>query len=247
MRVLPFRIPKWHAVGIALFLPALANDVPSRNVQFSRGALLYEDNFDRGLLDWSLEIEQPGSIEARAGVLNVAVPAGATVWFKHKLSGPVLIEYEARVIQAGGPHDRLSDLNCFWMANDQRSPSDLFATSRSGRFADYNQLKTYYVGQGGNGNTTTRFRRYIGEQDARPLLRGYDLSAARFLLKPNLLQTIQLIAAGERIQYLRDGELIFDFNDHDPYTAGYFAFRTTHSHIQFQHFRVYRLEEKRNR
>ena len=27
----------------------------------------------------------------------------------------------------------------------------------------------------------------------------------------------------------------------DPYESGYFAFRTTHSHIEFRRFRVYRL------
>ena len=74
------------------------------------------------------------------------------------------------MIHAGGTHDRVSDLNCFWMATDSRSPDDLFATRRSGKFSDYDRLRTYYVGLGDNGNSTTRFRRYIGTQDLRPLL-----------------------------------------------------------------------------
>ncbi len=127
------------------------------------------------------------------------------------------------------------------MATDSRSPGDLFATHRSGKFADYDQLCTYYVGQGGNSNTTTRFRRYIGKQDLRPLLPQHDLKDSQFLLLPNVAQTIRLVAAGSRIQYLRDGKLIFDFHDPDPYTHGYFAFRTTDSHIQIRRFRVYRL------
>ena len=39
----------------------------------------------------------------------------------------------------------------------------MFARLRSGTFAEYNDLLTYYVGLGGNRNTTTRFRRYIGD------------------------------------------------------------------------------------
>ena len=35
------------------------------------------------------------------------------------------------------------------MARDARSPDDLFATKRSGAFADYNPLRCYYVGLGG--------------------------------------------------------------------------------------------------
>ena len=74
------------------------------------------------------------------------------------------------MISAGGKNDRVSDLNCFWMARDSRNPDDLFAVHRTGKFADYNQLLCYYVGVGGNTNTTTRFRRYIGDANTRPLL-----------------------------------------------------------------------------
>jgi hypothetical protein len=204
------------------------------------GEVLFSDDFDHGVSNWSSELESGGKVDAAGGALRVDVPAGATVWFRHKLEGPLRIEYDATVIQAGGPNDRLSDLNCFWMATDSRSPGDMFATKRSGKFADYNQLRTYYVGQGGNGNTTTRFRRYIGSAETRPLLPEHDLST--FLLTPNVSQTIRLIAAGSRIQYFRDGKLIFDFDDPKPYTSGYFALRTTHSHIEFRRFRVYRLK-----
>src|SRR5581483_7403466 len=109
----------------------------------------------------------------------------------------------------GGPNDRVSDLNAFWMATDSRSPKDLFATKRSGKFADYNQLRTYYVGQGGNSNTTTRFRRYIGDAVERPLLAEHDLRSRDVLLEPNVWQSIRLVAMGSRIQYYRDGRLIF--------------------------------------
>ena len=150
------------------------------------------------------------------------------------------------MIARGGPNDRVSDLNCFWMATDARSPQDLFSTRRSGKFADYNQLRAYYTGQGGNNNTTTRFRRYIGDAELRPLLPEHDLSSPKvspeFLLKPNVTQKIQLVADRGRVQYYHDGKLIFDFHDPESYTRGRFALRTTFSHIEVRNFRVYRLQ-----
>ncbi len=149
------------------------------------------------------------------------------------------------MVQAGGPNDRVSDLNVFWMATDARLPGDLFATKRSGAFADYNRLRTYYVGQGGNSNSTTRFRRYIGEQDSRPLLPEHDLRTPEVLLKPNVPRAVQLVASGVVVQYYDDGKLLFDFRDPAPYTRGHFAFRTVTSHIRIRGFRVYRLRPVR--
>jgi hypothetical protein len=183
-------------------------------------------------------------VEAEGGVLTVDVPAGCTLWFRPELRGAVSIQYEARMVQAGGPNDRVSDLNAFWMATDARSPGDLFATRRSGKFNDYNQLRTYYVGQGGNSNTTTRFRRYIGDADVRPLLPEHDLGSVGVLLQPNVWQTVQLVALGNRIQYYRNGRLIFDFLDDAPYTHGHFGFRTTASHVELRNLNIYRIAPK---
>jgi hypothetical protein len=208
---------------------------------FRIAKILYSDDFNRGLNQWVAELEQPGTVEAKNGILQLDVPAGATVWFRPELRGPVMIQYEATMIRRGGPDDRVSDLNCFWMATDARAPKDLFATKRSGKFADYNQLRAYYVGQGGNTNTTTRFRRYIGDPELRPLLPEHDLASAEVFLKANVTQKIQLVANRGRIQYYSDGKRIFDFQDAAPYERGHFALRTTFSHIEVRNFRVFRL------
>jgi hypothetical protein len=180
-------------------------------------------------------------VQSRDGKLVIDVPAGCTVWFKPVIKGPVLIEYEATVIKAVGPNDRVSDLNCFWMARDARSPKDIFATRRSGKFTDYNQLRTYYVGLGGNSNTTTRFRRYIGDVENRPLLPEHDLRDPKDLIVPNVPQTIRLVACGPLIQYYRDDRRLFELIDTEPYTSGWFGFRTVHNHMAIRRFRVYRL------
>lgn len=201
--------------------------------------LLFEDRFN-SLKNWFVELEKPGLVSAEGGVLKIDVPAGCTLWLKQELTSPVRIEYEATMIKAGGPNDRVSDLNCFWMATDARSPDNLFATRRSGKFADYNQLRAYYVGQGGNSNRTTRFRRYIGDPVLRPLLPEHDLKDPAVLLEPNVPQRIRLEARGGTIRYFNNGRLIFNFHDAEPYTHGWFGFRTTWSHVELRNFRVYR-------
>jgi hypothetical protein len=211
---------------------------------FAPGPVLYRDDFDRGLAQWTAELERPGIVSAQGGRLTLDVPGGCTLWFRPELRSPVLIEYDATMIQAGGANDRVSDLNCFWMATDARSPHELFATHRSGKFADYNQLRGYYVGLGGNSNTTTRFRRYIGDPVLRPLLPEHDLTGDDVLLRPNVAQHIEIVAMGGRVQYYRDGRLLFDFHDPAPYTHGNFAFRTVTSHIEIRRFRVYRLRPR---
>lgn len=221
-------------------LPAVG-DAPLDS-RFRIGKLLFQEDFARGLNRWSVELEDGGSVAARDNSLVIDVPAGCTVWFKTLLQGPVLIEYEATAISASGKNDRVSDLNCFWMARDARSPDDIFKHRRSGKFADYNQLRTYYVGLGGNANTTTRFRRYIGDAELRPLLPEHDLGEPRDLLVPNVSQKIRLVACGPLIQFYRDGRRLFEMNDPQPYTSGWFGFRTVSSHLVIRRFRVYRLE-----
>ena len=226
---------RFFACAIACFLTCPA--MPQAAIP--AGKLLYSDDFAHGLSRWSVELEKPGVVQANNGILTLDVPAGCTVWFRPLLRGPVRIEYEAAMIQRGGHNDRVSDLNGFWMATDARSPSNLFATRRSGKFADYNQLRAYYVGQGGNANTTTRFRRYIGDPDLRPLLPEHDLSSPDVLLRAGVWQAIRIVASGNRIQYFNNGRPIFDFHDPDPYTRGHFGFRTTFSHVEIRSFRVY--------
>ena len=204
-------------------------------------SLLFHDDFDSGLAQWHVEAEKPGVISAARGVLDVDVPAGVTVWFKPKLQGPIAIEFDATAVSAGGANDQVSDLNVFWMARNVDGNEPVYSLVRSGKFEEYNALLTYYVGLGGNRNTTTRFRRYIGDPVLRPLRPGYDLAGERYMLVPNKRQTIRLIANGKVIEYWRDGTRIFHLEDAEPYENGWFAFRTTYSHLRIERFRVHRV------
>jgi len=190
---------------------------------------------------WTVESEQPAIVSLRRGVLDIDSPAGITVWLNHEIQGPVEIEFQATAVSAGGPNDQVSDLNVFWMARNAGDPRPPFVKHRSGRFAEYDDLLTYYVGLGGNRNTTTRFRRYVGEPGNRPLLPEHDLSAPRYLLVPNKPQTIRLVTNRHSIEYWRDGEQLFHLEDPAPYTAGWFALRTTWSHLRVRNLRIRHL------
>ena len=150
------------------------------------------------------------------------------------------IEFDATAVSEGGANDQVSDLNVFWMAGN-RDGSAPFPGQRSGRFADYNDLLTYYVGLGGNRNTTSRFRRYIGDAQLRPLLPEHDLSTPEVLLVPNRKQTITLIADRNTIEYKRDGKTLFRLEDPAPYVSGWFALRTTQSHLRIERLRIRKL------
>ncbi len=222
----------WRWILALGFIPSLHAAAPAA----SPGLVLYADDFSHGLAQWVVEQQPGGTVTADHGTLFIHDASGCTVWFRPKLTAPVVITYDA-VLSAAG---RVSDLNCFWMADDPARPGDLLAAghARDGRFAAYDALRTYYVGYGGNTNTTTRFRRYDGT-GARPLAPEHDLGAAEFLLQPDRVYHITLIAtASGHVQFIRDGAVVFDVQDPAPLTAGWFGFRTVQSRMEIRNFRV---------
>ncbi|MGP7795463.1 DUF6250 domain-containing protein [Sphingomonas sp. CLY1604] len=192
------------------------------------------------LRDWVVEAESPDTrVTVRAGVIDVDSPKGVTLWSRRPVTAPVTIAFEAMAVQAGGANDRVSDLNAFWMASDADGGSVL-AHRRSGAFAAYDDLKTYYVGIGGNRNSTTRFRRYVGQPGNRPLLPEHDLSAPDTLLRPNVWTRIRLIVDGRHVAVERDGRRLFTLADDHPYTRGHWGLRTTWSHLRIRRISVTR-------
>ncbi|WP_299780825.1 DUF6250 domain-containing protein [uncultured Formosa sp.] len=206
--------------------------------------LIFEENFDSDLSHWKVEQVPKGTVEVNNSKLEINDVSGCTVWLTEPFKGSIQIEYDVFLIQDNGPNDRVSDLNCFWMATDPKNPSNLFADSdkRGGKFSNYDSLKLYYMGVGGNDNKTTRFRRYVGDGE-RPLLPEHDLSAEKFMLEPNTPYHIKIVAHGGTIQYYRNDQLLIDFQDSDPYTSGYFGFRTVKNHMTVDNFKVYQLSE----
>ncbi|MCJ8165738.1 DUF6250 domain-containing protein [Pontibacter sp. E15-1] len=207
-----------------------------------KAELIHSEDFTEGIGNWKVEQMPDGSVYHKDGKLEVNDAGGCTVWFAEKLQGPLMIEYDAYVIKEDGEFDRASDLNCFWMATDSNNPDNLFAKSdfRSGSFPNYDSLSLYYVGMGGHDNTKTRFRRYTGNGE-KPLLPEHDLSDSVYLIKPNTVKHIRLIAFDDVIQYYRNDTLIYDYRDPNPYTEGHFGLRTVHNHMTLDNFKVYKL------
>lgn len=188
---------------------------------------------------WVVEQQPKGQTIFKDNGIEVIDAKGCTIWFNNKLHAPVKIEYDVTVIDNNGPYDRVSDMNCLWMANDPKNPDDFFRASkeRAGIFPNYHHFTGYYVGYGGHHNTKTRFRRYNGDQE-RPLLPEHDLSDKKFMITPNKKMHIEIVVKDSVTSYSRDGEIIYKIKDNQPYTSGYFGFRTVNNHMEIENFKV---------
>ncbi|MCX6136625.1 MAG: DUF6250 domain-containing protein [Ignavibacteriales bacterium] len=203
--------------------------------------LLFSDDFQQKNNNWVAECEEPSTsaVLVRDGKLDISVSAGATVWFTKKLSGNIMITYDAVVKDEGGIYDRVSDLNAFWMATDAKKDS---LRVRFGKFSAYDNLNLYYAGIGGHDNTTTRFRKYSSSGE-NPVLKEY--LDKEHLLKGNMHYSVMIVVCDGRTQFFLNGELFFDYADTQLYREGYFGFRTTKSHQLMDNFKVYQLSNEK--
>jgi Domain of unknown function (DUF6250) len=212
------------------------------------------DDFRAGLDRWRLEAEDERAVvTAQGGVLDIATPAGLSLWWRQPLSGDYAIRFTALALPApasAGPHaGRLSDLNMFWNALEADGSEPY---PRSGRFAGYDTLPTYYAGFGANANTTTRLRLYDGSQ--RRLLAGYaDASIAEAGEAPMTHATrlhagqalsIEIVSRQPtpsdpvHLRWRSGSNELFTRADANARLQGYFAFRTTASRLQIRDFQV---------
>lgn len=200
---------------------------------------------------WYVEAEDEDSkVTVLAdGTIDIIAPKGLTLWHSEQLAGNVIIDYDARIVVDSlcqEPWNRLSDLNCFWMATDPDADGGnvlLGAPQRNGVFLNQYALKMYYVGYGGNHNKTTRFRRYDGDKrgitvaEHRPaILREY--TDQLHLLKENKWYHVRLEQVNGWVSCVIDDEVLVDYLDSAPYTQGYFGFRTTKAHAQLKNLKI---------
>lgn len=195
---------------------------------------------------WQVESESPDYRVTFSGdTCEILSPKGLTLWRKEKMKAGMTVEYDACVVDEGQEGDRLSDMNCFWLASDPNA-KDLWAraTWRSGIFVRCYTLQMYYLGYGGNHNTTTRFRRYEGDEagveDAtkRPaILKEY--TDADHLLKANHWYHVKIESKMGHTRFFIDGECVVDYFDPRPLESGWFGFRTTLSRTRITNFQAY--------
>ena len=115
------------------FMPAIKKFLPvsilllwAATARIYAAELLFHDDFTKGLNQWVVEQRPGGTVTATNAVLEIHDVGGGTIWFKKKLSAPVAISFQATVVDEELPGDRVSDLNCFWMASDPEHPDNLF-------------------------------------------------------------------------------------------------------------------------
>ncbi|MGE9270068.1 MAG: DUF6250 domain-containing protein, partial [Verrucomicrobiales bacterium] len=287
---------KWAAVAMMVGVVgngggfAMAQDEPphilGRGVgRFEVGKLLEEESFE-DLERWAVQVEaKEGAAEAKISVdrgsLDCYVPGrGCTIWFRRLMSTRVAICYDVvcPTPEKSGPGMMPRDLNHFWMATDPEGPAEgLFDSDRyDGSFGSYDKMRGYYASTGGGRNTTTRMRRYPREIDGRfsdhIALKARD-GQPEFLIIPDRVMRVQLVAYDDLIQYIVDGTLVYEMARGDTvsvesrnpegkavalkkhydteeipfYQEGYFGFRMVGTHHVYSNFRVHELVPAKKR
>lgn len=250
--------------------------------RFEIGKLLESDDF-KNLDNWEVQVEaREGLPEAKIsakGSLDCLVPnRGATIWFKKKLKTRVTITYDVVCPVPVPAIDGVSprDINNFWMASAPNG-GDLFDYSQfTGAFPSYHKLHGYYASTGGGSkaksNRTTRMRRYPREEKGKHknhLFLNHRDEKEDYLIKPDQTMAIQLVAYDDLVQYIVDGELVYELKEAQltqmettrssgkvlnaparyflkhfpPYEEGYFGFRMVGTHHIYRNFRVHALKK----
>lgn len=206
---------------------------------------------------WTIESEDPAcKVTNNNDTLELQSLKGITVWYNQKLEGDVTVEYDACLMDEGREGDRVSDMNCFWMASDPMAKDgSVFRRlkQRGGAFANSYQMQLYYMGYGGNNNTTTRFRRYAAEGNGELDDKGMPVTKPAVLVEytdpahlnvPNKWRHIRVETYHGRTRYFMDGECLVDYNDPEPLTSGWFGLRSTWSRMKVTGFKVTRHERE---
>ncbi len=205
-----------------------------------KSQLIFTDYFNKQTLDsnWVIETTavKGSSVSVQKGKLVLDTENGVTLWYKKQLKGNFEIEYTRTIVMDSGRNDRLSDLNQFWMATDLQKK--MF--TRKGGFKEYDSLQMYYVGMGGNYNTTTRMRRYNGKGELK-IVGEYTDSI--HLLQSNIPYHIKISYINGTSKFFVNGLLFFEFTDTAPFTKGWFAIRSTKSRQIIDDVKIWKVTD----
>ncbi|MFI3282261.1 MAG: DUF6250 domain-containing protein [Rikenellaceae bacterium] len=199
---------------------------------------------------WVVESQTEDAVTMIGDTMEVVAARGVTLWYDKRFEGDYQISYSAKFVMEGGPHDRLSDLNCFWGAIDPAYPDDFFRQSwvyRDGDFSTYSPLDLFYVGYGGNRNSTTRFRRYTGAyvssdaQKNREMFNEYR--NPEDILREGEWMNIVITVRGGRTTYSMNGKELVNHPVAEGQDEGYFGIRLVRNHVIFTNFAVKEFTE----
>lgn len=248
---------------------------------FTIGEKLYSTNFsDKD--NWTIQVSTDNTdyeerIKIEDGVLDLYMPQrGCTAWLKEKLSGPITITYQVRCPSDTVMSDAImvTDVNNFWHCSDPRKFDALLKTTDThyhGGFLGYHEMHGYYASTGGGRNSTTRMRRYprwMEGVDVPHIALSSNDKKPEFLIVPDEWHTIQLVAFNGMVQYIKDGQVVYEIKEGDTvtvetrdsknkrqkheetytldkyaaYNEGYFGFRMVSTHHQYKNLTIHRLK-----
>lgn len=223
--------------AVVLAVPVCAQNEIAMD-KYKIGEELFSDKLDDQetfARNWVMQLAQrdpelESYAEIREGELHIHDPRGCTIWFKKKLSGPVLISYRivATTKHNSGTDIVPRDINSFWMANSPLNPDPnaeggLFDKKTfNGLFNTYHRMTGYYASTGGgstrHNNLTTRFRRYPrvvdGQHVEHVALTDKDRTPG-YQITPDKEHHVQLVAADDLVQYLFDGRVVYELKEGD--------------------------------
>lgn len=250
---------------------------------FTIGEELYSTDFsDQD--NWAIQVSTDNTefaerIEVKDGILDLYMPKrGCTAWLKKKFEGPITVTYQVRCPSdtVMGDAVMVTDVNNFWHCSDPREFDAILTTTDThyhGGFLSYHELHGYYASTGGGRNSTTRMRRYprwVDGKDVPHIALNSNDRKPEFLIEPDAWHTIQLVAFDGIIQYIKDGQVVYEFKDGDTitvetrdkdgrrqkheetytldkypaYNEGYFGFRMVSTHHQYKNLKIHRLDPK---
>jgi hypothetical protein len=195
---------------------------------------VYRDDFQRfDPQAWAVESEAGDAaravrVSSRALLLDAS--RGLTVWLRRQLIGHYEISFTRTILTDG----RLSDMNFFWEA---QLPAGF---TQTGKLEEYDKLRLFYAGIGGNTNSTTRFRYYDGSGE-RKLLQEY--TTQDYLLKANHPYRIRIVVDAQGTRLYVDYRQYFSAPGPQA-GGGYFGLRTTQSRQKIEHFVIRRIPAK---
>jgi hypothetical protein len=246
---------------------------------FTLGEQLYSTDFS-DKKNWVVQVSTDNTkykerVKFEDGMLDLYMPnRGCTAWLNKKFSGPITIVYQVRCPVETLKDDGIiaTDINNFWNCSDPKKFDAVLKTTKThyhGGFLGYHEMSGYYACTGGGKNRTTRFRRYPrwkNGKDIEHLAVNWNDRKPEYLIVPGTWHTIQLVACNGLLQYIKDGQVVYEFKEGDTvtvessksgkrektevtytqdkfpaYNEGYFGFRMVGSHHQYTNLKVYQL------
>ncbi len=250
---------------------------------FTIGKELYSTDFS-DKENWVIQVSVDDAayaekIEFKDGILDLYMPKhGCTAWLNKKFKGPITIVYNVRCPTETENDDGVlvTDINNFWHCSDPRKFDAILTTTDTqyhGGFVSYHEMHGYYACTGGGRNRTTRFRRYPRWKDGKDIPHmavNWNDGKKEFLIEAGKWHTIQLVYFNGMLQYIKDGQVVYEFKEGDTITVetrdkdnrrqkheetytldkypahdeGYFGFRMVSTHHQYTNLRIYELRPK---